>query len=191
MINGTITDVPGASNDPLFILHHAFVDYILEMWIRRHHGEFKPAPDDISAAKGHNYNDIIVPFLPIVRAHEMLVESTVLGWTYESLDGLDIEEPDSEIAHSQQVMNKPNDTFTHQVLHEDTQYRICMLNSKHLVFQIPLDCNELLFPNNLVLPRLLVPLSWYKCSKLFSKTEYDSSVVYTCSYNPALIQTDF
>lgn len=96
-MNGTITDVPIASNDPLFMLHHSFVDYILEVWIRRYHGDFKPSADDTTAAKGHNYNDVIVPFLPLVTAHEMLVESTTLGWTYESLDGLDLENKACEL----------------------------------------------------------------------------------------------
>ena len=91
MMNGTMTDVPTASNDPVFPLHHAFVDYILEMWIRSHNGTFQPPPGDDIAAKGHNYNDIIVPFLPIYRVREMFVKSERLGWTYESLEGLDID----------------------------------------------------------------------------------------------------
>ena len=93
MLIGTFTKVPIAANDPLFMSHHAFVDYILEMWIRRYHGEYQPPAGNNSAAKGHNYDDVIVPFLPIVRVHEMLVESTELGWTYESLDGLDLDQP--------------------------------------------------------------------------------------------------
>ena len=97
MMNGTMTDVPAASNDPIFTLHHAFVDYILEMWIRRYNGEFQPPPGVDSAAKGHNYNDIIVPFLPIYRVHDVFVESERLGWTYESLEGLDIDSFSCEI----------------------------------------------------------------------------------------------
>ena len=93
MLIGTFTNVPIAANDPLFMSHHAFVDYILEMWIRRFHGEYQPPAGNISAAKGHNHDDVIVPFLPIVRVHEMLVESTELGWTYESLYGLDLDKP--------------------------------------------------------------------------------------------------
>ena len=93
MLEGTFTNVPIAANDPLFMSHHAFVDYILEMWIRRFHGEYQPPAGDNSAAKGHNYDDVIVPFLPIVHVHEMLIESTKLGWTYESLDGLDLDRP--------------------------------------------------------------------------------------------------
>ena len=111
MLNGTLTNVPIASNDPLFIVHHAFVDYILEMWIRRHHGDFKPPPNDISAAKGHNFNDVIVPFLPLARVHEMLVESSVLGWTYESLPGLEL---DYYSCHSMEVYNDSS------VLYPDT-----------------------------------------------------------------------
>ena len=93
MLIGTFTNVPIAANDPLFMSHHAFVDYILEMWIRRFHGEYQPPAGNNSAAKGHNHDDVIVPFLPIFRVHEMLIESTELGWTYESLYGLDLDKP--------------------------------------------------------------------------------------------------
>ena len=93
MLIGTFTDVPIAANDPLFMSHHAFVDYILEMWIRRYHEEYQPPAGNNSAAEGHNHDDIIVPFLPLVQVHEMLVESTELGWTYELLDGLDLDQP--------------------------------------------------------------------------------------------------
>ena len=91
MLIRTLTNVSVAANDPLFMSHHAFVDYILEMWIRCFHGEYQPPAGNNSAAKGHNHDDIIVPFLPIVQVHEMLVESTELGWTYESLYGLDLD----------------------------------------------------------------------------------------------------
>ena len=51
MMNGTMTDVPSASNDPFLTYHHVFVDYILEMWIRRHNGEFQPPPGNDPATK--------------------------------------------------------------------------------------------------------------------------------------------
>ena len=123
-MNGTMTEVPAASNDPIFTFHHAFVDYILEMWIRRHNGEFQPPPGDDSAAKGHNYDDIIVPFLPIHRVHEMFVESEKLGWTYESLEGLDINsiscevhtfDNDSEVLYPDSSQIQPQETLPDNV----------------------------------------------------------------------------
>lgn len=200
MLKGTITDVPTASNDPLFILHHAFVDYILEMWIRRYHGDFKPPPGSQSAAKGHNYNDLIVPFLPLVQANEMLVESTELGWTYESLDGLDIDTSSCESWESEALIasngsesfrqNRLRDMDLKQAMSMKlrplyalvktlftltlepkfssdqlmSNYHICMLTSEELVFQIPPNCDKLLFQNNLILPDVLTPFSWYSCS---------------------------
>ena len=113
MLVGTITNVPIAVNDPLFLSHHAFVDYILEMWIRRFHGEYQPPAGNNSAAKGHNHDDVIVPFLPIVRVHEMLVESNELGWTYESLYELDLDHPYGCEYH-------PNDAdLEYRALHEE------------------------------------------------------------------------
>ena len=197
MLNGTFTDVPTASNDPLFILHHAFVDYILEMWIRRYHGEFKPSPEDTSAAKGHNYNDLIVPFLPLVRAHEMLVESTTLGFTYESLNGLDIDSPDCELNgtyhndsiviesdlpmaskemfshHKNHGKSLPANNFKvpltyHQYYYQQQQlnpgYHVCIIPAGEVSFQIPPNCDQVLFQRNLILPKILLPFSWYYCS---------------------------
>ena len=33
-LNGTMSDVALSPNDPIFIAHHAFVDYLYEIWIR-------------------------------------------------------------------------------------------------------------------------------------------------------------
>ena len=247
MLNGTFSDVPAASNDPLFPLHHAFVDYILEMWIQHNHGEFCPPPGDNSAAKGHNYDDVIVPYLPLVRSHEMIVESSKLGWIYESLEGLEMSfyscelytfdndstilYPDSSTtqsptmlpefiqgqstvslkplkslqdteASSDSLMKHKVSSITSQPQLLNTQvrykvpyqrqqsmtsYEVCVFTSEELVFQIPPNCDELVFQNNLILPKELIPFSWISCfpRQTYSTTSdtlnanYDAQV-YSC-----------
>ena len=251
MIDGTITNVPTASNDPLFILHHAFVDYILEMWIRRNHGEFLPPPGSISAEKGHNYNDVIVPFLPLIECHELLVDSRKLGWTYESLNGLDLESkscveyksgnnsavlyPESSQIQLQSLAtaNHPNDNDQTSVRREqqksildtDSQVQnalknnfftvtsklyslspqeetegihhqhftpvyVCTFRSEKLVFQVPPNCNEVVFQSNLILPKTLTPLGWYRCfpqqdqsgkTPVQSNFKINPNTLYTCN----------
>lgn len=222
MIDGTLTNVPIASNDPIFVLHHSFVDYILEMWIRRHHGKYQPPPGNYTAAPGHNYNDFVVPFLPLIRCHELLVDSRKLGWTYEPLNGLDLgskscvqykDSNDSEVLypHSSQNSSKisvpehnndqvtvserqlesiqdrelndmqKNKGFTitsrNNLLYEhpynehhlQAQY-ICTLTSNELVFQIPPNCDKIVLQSNLILPKKLIPSSWYYCSPLQTRS---------------------
>ena len=33
-LNGTMTPVPLSANDPIFLAHHVFVDYLLEIWMK-------------------------------------------------------------------------------------------------------------------------------------------------------------
>ncbi|CAI9614717.1 unnamed protein product, partial [Staurois parvus] len=35
-LNGSMSNVQGSANDPIFVLHHAFVDSLFEQWLRRH-----------------------------------------------------------------------------------------------------------------------------------------------------------
>ena len=212
------------------------------MWIRRHHGEYQPPKGDHSAAKGHNYDDFIVPFLPLVKTHEMLVESSKFGRTYESLIGLELTQPqscqmqntDSDGVHSssvqiqsqvlthKHVLSSSNERWNHdkstkkmntvphkfsivmsrpeQVSNEESyiniQYQqlmpalhVCVLKYGKLVFQIPPNCDELVFQNNLILPRMLVPFNWYFCSPqsisknthLQRNSKALQQVTYTCT----------
>ena len=243
MIDGTLTNVPIASNDPIFILHHSFVDYYLEMWIRRHHGKYQPPPEDTSAAKGHNYNDYVVPFLPLIQCHELLVDSRKYGWTYESLIGLDLESKscvqydknkDLEVLYPKSLHNSSqvalseddndqvtasdkqleskldekfnivpkNNDFTitsknsllsaHALLEHpaDQQHvpahNICTFTSNKVVFQIPSNCDKVVFQSNLVLPKKLIPSSWYLCSPLQTPSR-KTSVQNSNKINPRIL----
>ena len=75
-------DVPSASNDPIFHLHHAFVDRIYEKWLRK----FKKDSSVLSqfnAPLGHNRKDVIVPLFPVYTHEEMFRQSFDFGYEYE------------------------------------------------------------------------------------------------------------
>ncbi|XP_022594573.1 tyrosinase-like [Seriola dumerili] len=83
-MNGSMSSVQGSANDPIFLLHHAFVDSIYEQWLRRH----RPSPSqypDSNAPIGHNSEYHMVPFLPLHRNREYFISSKDLGYEYSYL----------------------------------------------------------------------------------------------------------
>ena len=106
MLLGVLSIVPLAANDPIFVNHHSMVDYLLEVWIRRYHGDYQPPPGSSRAHKGHNYNDSLVPFLPLYTTSYFLQESTQFGYTYDPLEGLEFENGES-LEHQNGAQNLP------------------------------------------------------------------------------------
>ncbi|XP_007534569.3 tyrosinase [Erinaceus europaeus] len=89
-MNGTMSQVPGSANDPIFLLHHAFVDSIFEQWLRRH----RPPQEVYPAANapiGHNRESYMVPFIPLYRNGDFFISSRDLGYDYSYL-----QEPDAD-----------------------------------------------------------------------------------------------
>ena len=85
VIGGIMGEVPSASNNPIFPLHHSFVDRIYEKWLRK----FKKDASVLSerdAPLGHNKNDVIVPLFPLYTNEEMFRKSFDFGYEYEDVD---------------------------------------------------------------------------------------------------------
>ncbi|XP_030602226.1 tyrosinase-like [Archocentrus centrarchus] len=83
-MNGSMSSVQGSANDPIFMLHHAFVDCIYEQWLRRH----RPSPSqypESNAPIGHNSEYHMAPFLPLHRNREFFISSKDLGYDYTHL----------------------------------------------------------------------------------------------------------
>ncbi|XP_008425427.1 tyrosinase-like [Poecilia reticulata] len=83
-MNGSMSSVQGSANDPIFMLHHAFVDSIYEQWLRRH----KPSPSqypESNAPIGHNGDYHMPPFIPLHRNKEYFISSKDLGYEYSYL----------------------------------------------------------------------------------------------------------
>ena len=76
VVGGVMGDVPSASNDPIFPLHHSFVDRIYEKWLRK----FNNAPI------GHNKDDVIVPLYPVYTHQQMFKKSFEFSYDYDDVD---------------------------------------------------------------------------------------------------------
>ena len=78
-------------NDPIFYPHHSKVDQILESWFymfTRGSSNLALLPEYIPVSgghPGHNRNDYMVPFFPLVTPIELLCTSEELGYTYDKL----------------------------------------------------------------------------------------------------------
>ena len=100
-VGGHMTVVPAAINDPVFSLHHCNVDRILESWMRRFAGtSFDPAllPAYVPVTgghPGHNRDDYMVPFFPLITAGGQYHVAEEWGYTYDVLISANI--PDNTI----------------------------------------------------------------------------------------------
>ncbi|XP_059499247.1 tyrosinase-like [Stegostoma tigrinum] len=81
-LNGTISQVPAASNDPIFMLHHAFIDKIVEDYLRADRRRLTMYPTHQRVPLGHRADDYMVPYLPLVRNIEYFTYTINLGYTY-------------------------------------------------------------------------------------------------------------
>nr|XP_026693053.1 tyrosinase-like isoform X1 [Ciona intestinalis] len=81
-MNGTMSEVATSANDPIFVLHHAYVDSLYELWLRRRgiQGRFDVTE---GVQLGHRADDFMVPFFPLVRNRAGFATSTRLGYVYD------------------------------------------------------------------------------------------------------------
>ena len=83
-ISGHMFFPPSASNDPIFFLHHANIDRIFEMWLRKYpNATYYP---ETGAHPGHNRDDWLVPLFPLMTNGEVFKRSSELGYEYEDLN---------------------------------------------------------------------------------------------------------
>ncbi|GCC22372.1 tyrosinase [Chiloscyllium punctatum] len=83
-MNGTMSKVGGSANDPVFLLHHAFVDSIYEQWLRRHVPLWTAFPAT-NTPIGHSSDYYMVPFIPIYRHIDFFISTRELGYDYDYL----------------------------------------------------------------------------------------------------------
>ncbi|XP_063286924.1 tyrosinase [Pelobates fuscus] len=83
-LNGSMSQVQGSANDPIFVLHHAFVDSIFEQWVRKPQASLTVYPES-NAPIGHNRDFYMVPFIPLYTNGEFFAPSRDLGYDYDYL----------------------------------------------------------------------------------------------------------
>lgn len=79
-----MADVSPAPNDPIFLLHHANVDRIFEIWLKKTK-KTKFIPDSSKKVHpGHAKNDWIVPIIPFVTHEDIFKTASALGYAYDN-----------------------------------------------------------------------------------------------------------
>ena len=85
-IGGTMLDVPKASNDPIFFLHHCMIDHIYELWLDQFSDNelpsYEPSTFNYGVGPGHNIDEYLVPIFPLYTNRDMHKRATSLGYTY-------------------------------------------------------------------------------------------------------------
>ena len=83
LIGGTMGNVAGSPNDPLFFNHHTMIDCLLERWLERQPTlNYPELPNQQkSAFAGHGPGDCLVPFIPLYTNNDMFKLSTEFGYT--------------------------------------------------------------------------------------------------------------
>lgn len=83
--NATMFKVPPAANDPIFLLHHCFVDNIFEKWFSQHDVSRLPPYPERGASIGHNLREAMIPFFPVITHEGMYKVASELGYEYEDI----------------------------------------------------------------------------------------------------------
>ncbi|XP_064400966.1 L-dopachrome tautomerase-like [Halichondria panicea] len=129
-INGHMSVPPSAVNDPVFSLHHSNIDRILESWMQRGFpsGEIPPYVPDSGGHIGHNLNDYMVPFFPLITPNQQYSTSENWGYMYDTLI----------VATLNDKPDIPDCTYTKENIRE---CRICTAHSS----DSPTQCNRFEF----------------------------------------------
>ncbi|KAL3317841.1 hypothetical protein Ciccas_003497 [Cichlidogyrus casuarinus] len=83
MIDGSMCCSSTATNDPIFILHHTFMDKLFAIWYMKH----KPALEDFpqkGVRPGHCRDCFMIGFIPPARNSDMFIDHRVLGYDYDN-----------------------------------------------------------------------------------------------------------
>ncbi|GAA48882.1 tyrosinase [Clonorchis sinensis] len=84
MINGSMCCTSTATNDPIFIVLHNFVDKIFNAWLRLYHPPIEAYPRD-NVRPGHSRDAFMVALMPLLRNADMFVDSLQLGYDYDNM----------------------------------------------------------------------------------------------------------
>ena len=97
-VGGQMSGNPAAANDPIFNFHHCNLDRILESWIQKFTGgnsnpALLPAYVPVSGGHpGHNRDDYMVPFFPLITAGGQYRSAVDWGYQYDELIIADIQD---------------------------------------------------------------------------------------------------
>ena len=85
IIPGAMANVPAAANDPMFIVHHAMIDYIFELWLQTNkNSSYVPNNNASDTLRGHRAGDVMVPFIPLYTCIQFFKTAQEFGYQYAS-----------------------------------------------------------------------------------------------------------
>ena len=84
-VNGHMAVAPSSVNDPIFSLHHTNVDRILESWMQRFDQSLPEYVPVSGGHSGHNRDDFMVPFFPLITPGEQYSVARNWGYRYDNL----------------------------------------------------------------------------------------------------------
>ncbi|XP_069806837.1 tyrosinase-like [Dendropsophus ebraccatus] len=85
-IGGTMSQVPISANDPMFLLHHCFVDKIFEAWLLRHKATSDNYPENDQLGQGPD--ECAMPYFPCYRNKDLLRSSSYVGYKFSKYQGM-------------------------------------------------------------------------------------------------------
>nr|AAP93838.1 tyrosinase 1 precursor [Schistosoma mansoni] len=83
LVDGSMCCTGTASNDPLFILHHTFIDKIFECWLKT----YNPSPNaypDKNVRPGHSSYSFVIGIIPLARNIEFFKPLSNFGVYYDN-----------------------------------------------------------------------------------------------------------
>ena len=99
-VGGHMAVVPSAINDPIFNLHHCNVDRVFESYVQRYsngslNSRLLSAYAPINRGHpGHNRDDYMVPFFPLMKAGDQYRVAREWGYQYDELVEADLDDSD-------------------------------------------------------------------------------------------------
>ncbi|XP_075444554.1 tyrosinase-like [Ascaphus truei] len=84
-LGGTMGQVPISANDPMFVLHHCYIDKIFELWITKYNGNPDTYPENDEPGQGPE--ECCTPYFPCFWNKDLLRKSTDLGYKYSTYQG--------------------------------------------------------------------------------------------------------
>ena len=84
LLDGTMLNIPGSPNDPIFLNHHTTIDCLFQRWMEQHRvgevGAVYPSQALPPQFSGHGLHDSLVPFIPLYTNQQMFQNSEVFGY---------------------------------------------------------------------------------------------------------------
>ncbi|XP_040188965.1 tyrosinase-like [Rana temporaria] len=85
-LGGTMGESTISSNDPIFVLHHCFLDKIYEEWLHRHNATSDVYPKNDQPGQGPK--ECATPYFPCYSNEHLLHRAEAFGYKYSTYKGM-------------------------------------------------------------------------------------------------------